>query len=97
MSCQELLLSTVATLKRVFPAVVVLSIGYRNRLLLAFAKETPAASIRARLNRYKGDAAIIISASRGRPQRKMPSSRCLPELLRSQTTLLLSKKWRGAC
>ena len=47
MSCQELLLSTVATLKRVFPAVVVLSIGYRNRLLLAFAKETPAASIRA--------------------------------------------------
>jgi len=55
---RELLVSTVATLKRVFPAVVVLSAGYGNRMLLAFAKETAEDSIRARLNRYEGDAAI---------------------------------------
>ena len=35
-----LLVSTVATLERVFPRVVVLSVGYGNRMLLALPKET---------------------------------------------------------
>jgi predicted membrane-bound spermidine synthase len=48
---QELLASTVATLRRVFPAVMALSAGYGNRMLLAFPKNTSAGSIRARLNR----------------------------------------------
>jgi spermidine synthase len=54
----ELLVSTVATLERVFPSVVVLSAGYGNRMLLAFPQETSAASIRARLATFAGDQAI---------------------------------------
>ncbi|MGO8920141.1 MAG: spermidine synthase [Stellaceae bacterium] len=37
-SRQELLVSILATLERVFPSVVVLSVGYGNRMLLAFPK-----------------------------------------------------------
>ena len=55
---QELLGPTVATLKQVFPSVVVLSVGYGNRMLLAFPKETSEASIRARLGSFEGNQAI---------------------------------------
>jgi spermidine synthase len=55
---RELLVSTVATLERVFPAVVVLSVGYGNRMLLAFTKQTATASIRARLSTFEGDEAV---------------------------------------
>ena len=64
----ELLVSTVATLERVFPTVVALSVGYGNRMLLAFGKETSEASIRARLNRYEGDEAIKRLARRAAAQ-----------------------------
>ena len=55
---QELLVRTVATLERVFPSVVVLSVGYGNRMLLAFPKETSEASVRARLRSFEGSHAI---------------------------------------
>jgi spermidine synthase len=55
---RELLVSTVATLERVFPAVVVLSLGNGNRMLLAFPKETSEASIRVRFNKFEGNDAI---------------------------------------
>jgi spermidine synthase len=57
-SKQELLVPTVATLRRVFPSVVVLSAGYGNRMLLAFASETPQDSIRGRLEEFDGDAPV---------------------------------------
>jgi len=56
---QELLLAAAATLKRVFPIVAVLPIGSGNRMLLAFSKETPDASIRARLESYRGNAFVM--------------------------------------
>lgn len=64
----ELLVPTVATLKRVFPTVVVLSVGNGNRMLLAFAKETSEASIRARLNNFEGDGGIKHLARRAEAQ-----------------------------
>jgi predicted membrane-bound spermidine synthase len=55
---QELLLSTVATLKHVFPTVAVLPIGNRNRMLLAFSKVTPTSLIHTHLESFNGNAAI---------------------------------------
>jgi spermidine synthase len=46
---QALLCSTVATLQQAFPSVVVLSVGYGNRMLFAFPTPTPTAAFRARL------------------------------------------------
>jgi hypothetical protein len=65
---RELLVSTVATLERVFPAVVVLSVGYGNRMLLAFTKQTAEASIRARLGQFEGNEAIKRLARRAEAQ-----------------------------
>jgi predicted membrane-bound spermidine synthase len=55
---QELLLSTVATLKQVFPTVTVLPVGNRNRMLLAFSKVTPSSLIRTHLKSFDGNAVI---------------------------------------
>ncbi|MGA8153974.1 MAG: fused MFS/spermidine synthase [Terriglobales bacterium] len=55
---QELLNSTVATLKQVYPTVEVLAVGNGNRMLLAFSKQTDAAAIRARLQSFDGDAVV---------------------------------------
>jgi predicted membrane-bound spermidine synthase len=55
---RELLLSTVATLQRVFPAVAVLPTGYGSRMLLAFATATPESAIRARLKNFTGNDAV---------------------------------------
>jgi hypothetical protein len=52
----------------VFPAVMALSAGYGNRMLLAFPKNTSAGSIRARLNRYEGDEGIKRLAKRAEAQ-----------------------------
>jgi predicted membrane-bound spermidine synthase len=54
----ELLLSTAATLKRVFPTVTVLSLGGGNRVLLAFSKATPNSLICARLASYEGNGGV---------------------------------------
>ncbi len=64
----ELLAPTVATLKRVFPTVVILSVGYGNRMLLAFPRETSEASVRARLSRFGGDETIQRLARRAETQ-----------------------------
>ena len=55
---QELLGATVATLKRVFPTVVILSVGYGNRMLLAFANERSAGAIQKMLRDFRGDETI---------------------------------------
>lgn len=55
---RELLASTVATLERVFPSVVVLPSGYGNRMLVAFARTTSIASIRASLAAFEGDSSL---------------------------------------
>ena len=55
---QELLISTVATLKRVYPTVVVLTVSGGNRMLLAFSKQTDSALIRRRLESFDGDATV---------------------------------------
>ena len=55
---QELLSSAVATLRQVFPSVAVLSVGYGNRMLLAFRRDTSAAAVRARLAGFAGDPAV---------------------------------------
>ncbi len=55
---QELLASSVLTLKRVFPAVVALSVGYGNHMLLAFSRETSEAAVRARFAAFAGDQTI---------------------------------------
>ena len=55
---QELLFSTVATLKQVFPSVEVLLVGRGNFMLLAFVRDTSAASIRARLQSFQGKSTI---------------------------------------
>ena len=51
---QELLMPTVATLRRVFPSVEVLSAGHGNRVLLAFAREISTSEIRERLGSSSG-------------------------------------------
>jgi predicted membrane-bound spermidine synthase len=56
---QELLLSTVATLKQVFPTVAVLPVGNRNRMLLAFSKATPISLIRTHLKSFESSAVIM--------------------------------------
>jgi predicted membrane-bound spermidine synthase len=65
---RELLDSTVATIKRVFPSVVVLSVGYGNRMLMAFPKETSEASVRDRFKRFAGDQTIRRLARRAEGQ-----------------------------
>jgi len=65
---QELLGSTVATLKQVYPTVLVLTVGNGNRMLLAFAKQTDAASVRARLQTFDGDATVKRLARRAATQ-----------------------------
>ena len=65
---QELLASTVATLRRVFPAVIILSVGNGNRMLLAFATETSEATVRSRLRAFDGEAAIQQLAKRAQTQ-----------------------------
>ncbi len=65
---QELLISTVATLERVFPSVAVLSVGHGNRMLLAFSKETSEATIRARLETFEGDNEVKRLAKRAASQ-----------------------------
>jgi spermidine synthase len=64
----ELLVPTVATLKRVFPTVVVLSVGNGNRMLLAFPKEESEAWIRARLDKFRGNEVIKRLARRAAAQ-----------------------------
>jgi len=64
----ELLVPTVATLKRVFPTVVVLSVGNGNRMLLAFPKEESEAWIRARLAKFGGNEVIKRLARRAEAQ-----------------------------
>jgi len=64
----ELLASTVATLKRVFPTVVVLSVDSGSRMLLAFLRETSEASIRGRFNKFEGNEAIQRLARRAESQ-----------------------------
>jgi predicted membrane-bound spermidine synthase len=56
---QELLLSTVATLKQVFPTVAVLPVGNRNRMLLAFSRAIPISLIRTHLKSFDGKAVIM--------------------------------------
>ena len=65
---QELLNPTVATLKRVFASVVVLSVGNGNRMLLAFPKEKTEASIRTQLKNVEGTEAIKRLAKRAEAQ-----------------------------
>jgi spermidine synthase len=65
---QELLISTVATLKQVFPSVMVLSVGSHNRMLLAFCEESSEASVRARLESFRGDQTIQRLAKRAESQ-----------------------------
>jgi len=65
---QELLTPTVATLRRVFPSVEVLSVGHGNRMLLAFAQQTSASEIRARLGSFRGRVAIRDLARRAASQ-----------------------------
>ena len=55
---QELLRPTIATLRRVFPSVLVLSVGFGNRMLLAFPKETSKASVRSQLEKFEGNPAV---------------------------------------
>jgi predicted membrane-bound spermidine synthase len=55
---QELLVSVLATLERVFPSVVVLPVGYGNRMLLAFPTETSEDEVRRRLVAFDGDQAV---------------------------------------
>jgi predicted membrane-bound spermidine synthase len=55
---QKLLRPTLATLKRIFPSVLVLSVGFGNRMLLAFPKETSEASVRSRLENFHGNPAV---------------------------------------
>jgi len=65
---QELLASTVATLRQVFPSVAVLSVGYGNSILLGFAKQTSSGEIYERLEGFEGDAAIMRVARRAASQ-----------------------------
>ncbi len=65
---QELLMSTVTTLERVFPSVAVLSVGHGNHMLLAFSKETSKASVRAQLESFVGNQAVERLARRAEAQ-----------------------------
>jgi len=51
---RELLTSIAATLKRVFPSVMVLPIGSSNHIVFAFSREQSISSIRDQLNRAPG-------------------------------------------
>ncbi|MGO9127966.1 MAG: fused MFS/spermidine synthase [Terriglobales bacterium] len=65
---QELLTSTVATLKQVYPTVIVLAVGSGNRMLLVFSKQTDAALVRARLESFEGNATVKRLARRAATQ-----------------------------
>ncbi|HVH73980.1 MAG TPA: fused MFS/spermidine synthase [Stellaceae bacterium] len=65
---QELLASTVATLKRVFPSVAVLSSGHGSWMLLAFATATPRSAIRARLQDFADNQVVDRLARRAATQ-----------------------------
>jgi spermidine synthase len=65
---QELLVSILATLERVFPSVVVLSVGYGNRILFAFPTETSEDEFRRRLATFDGDQAVKRLARRAATQ-----------------------------
>jgi predicted membrane-bound spermidine synthase len=60
---KELLLSTVATLRKVFASVLVLPAGFGNHLIFAFSKDTPLPSVRERLGAFRGNPLV---ESRGR-------------------------------
>lgn len=59
-----LLKSSIATLRRVFPSVTVLSVSRGNFILLAFSGETSPDSVRAKLATSQGDPAIQLLAKR---------------------------------
>jgi predicted membrane-bound spermidine synthase len=65
---QELLRSTVATLKQVYPTVLVLTVGNGNRMLLAFAGQTDVELLRTQLLRFDGDANLKRLARRAATQ-----------------------------
>jgi spermidine synthase len=65
---QELLVSIIATLERVFPSVVVLSVGYGNRMVLAFTRATSEDEVRRRLATFDGDQAVKRLARRAATQ-----------------------------
>jgi predicted membrane-bound spermidine synthase len=65
---QELMVSILATLERVFPSVVVLSVGYGNRMLFAFPTETSEDEVRRRLATFDGDQAVKRLARRAATQ-----------------------------
>lgn len=55
---KELLLSTGATLRRVFPSVAVLAREDGNNIVLAFARERPGAWVRDRLQHAEGSPTV---------------------------------------
>lgn len=61
-------MSIFATLERVFPSVVVLSVGYGNRMLFAFPTETSEDEVRRRLAAFDGDPAVKRLARRAATQ-----------------------------
>ena len=65
---QELLIPTIATLKQIYPTVVVLSVGSGNRMLLAFSRQTEVDSIRSRLRTYEGNPVVKRLAQRAAAQ-----------------------------
>lgn len=60
----DLLKSSVATLRRVFPSVMILSVSRGNFMLLAFSRETSPDSVRAKLATFQGDPTIQLLAKR---------------------------------
>lgn len=64
----ELLRSSVATLHRMFPSVMVLSVNRGNFMLLAFSRETSQASVRTRLATFQGDQTIQLLARKAASQ-----------------------------
>ena len=65
---RDLLNATGATLKRVFPSVVVLSRGRGNHMVYAFAKERSAAEVRATLTRRDGTDPVSVLAQTAVPK-----------------------------
>ncbi len=65
---RDLLNATGATLKRVFPSVVVLSRGRGNHMVYAFARERSAAEVRATLARRDGTDPVSILAQTAVPR-----------------------------
>jgi hypothetical protein len=53
-----LLFSTAATLRPIFPTVMVLSVGSGNHLVLAFAGERGADSVRSQLRKTEGSETV---------------------------------------